>query len=267
MKNNKAFTLIELLVVIAIIALLLSIIMPALGKVKEAAKRVLCSSDVRQVGLGLSVYSEGNNSKMLPMTEPDGDDTDDAQPHWGVVAYNDEYRDSNGDMIPLHLAKLYDQGILDNPEIFYCPAQPRNPNYHLPYYYDAYTENGTKPWGTVAISSLTGDSSGTYCRTSYNYWTYNAKRLQDIPSYKAIMVDNVQEWEVLPHRKGNATSDTDPKGLSALYVDGHVSFVTDDRLWDDDVWKDKNRDNGQYGDGPGNDKEAFENILRVLDGQ
>ena len=66
MKMQKAFTLIELLVVIAIIALLLSIIMPSLGKAKEAAKMVICASNQRQIINGVSSYASDHNSQMPP---------------------------------------------------------------------------------------------------------------------------------------------------------------------------------------------------------
>ncbi len=60
MKNKRAFTLIELLVVIAIIAMLLAIVMPALKKAKEAGKRVICQSNVRQLTQAWKTYAEEN---------------------------------------------------------------------------------------------------------------------------------------------------------------------------------------------------------------
>jgi len=60
MQRGKAFTLIELLVVIAIIALLLSILVPALNKVKVQAQFVVCGNNIRQVGLAEVMYTTAN---------------------------------------------------------------------------------------------------------------------------------------------------------------------------------------------------------------
>jgi len=61
---NKGFTLIELLVVIAIIALLLSILIPSLSKVKVAVEEILCRSNIRQYGLAGKMYMEDYHSKF-----------------------------------------------------------------------------------------------------------------------------------------------------------------------------------------------------------
>ncbi|MCK5566211.1 MAG: type II secretion system protein [Planctomycetes bacterium] len=63
-QKKKAFTLIELLVVIAIIALLLSILMPALNAVKEQAKAVVCASHIKQWGIILSFYTTDNEDRF-----------------------------------------------------------------------------------------------------------------------------------------------------------------------------------------------------------
>ena len=63
--KKKGFTLIELLVVIAIIALLLSIVMPALRKVKEKGKTIVCGSHIRSLTQVWVLYTEENNGKII----------------------------------------------------------------------------------------------------------------------------------------------------------------------------------------------------------
>ncbi|MCF7957125.1 MAG: type II secretion system GspH family protein [Phycisphaerae bacterium] len=60
MKKNKGFTLIELLVVISIIALLVAILMPALGKAKKQAQNAVCQSNMKTYGLVISMYLQEN---------------------------------------------------------------------------------------------------------------------------------------------------------------------------------------------------------------
>jgi len=64
MATKRGFTLIELLVVIAIIALLMSILMPALAKVKEQARTVGCMANLRQWGVTGTMYAEANSGKL-----------------------------------------------------------------------------------------------------------------------------------------------------------------------------------------------------------
>ena len=58
MHRRQAFTLIELLVVIAIIALLMAVIVPALRRVRDQAREVICMNNLRQVGLAANMYAE-----------------------------------------------------------------------------------------------------------------------------------------------------------------------------------------------------------------
>jgi prepilin-type N-terminal cleavage/methylation domain-containing protein len=64
-RRRSGFTLIELLVVIAIIALLMSILMPALQRVKKQARSVACLSKLKQWGLFFSMYAEDYNGKFM----------------------------------------------------------------------------------------------------------------------------------------------------------------------------------------------------------
>ena len=64
-KKRYGFTLIELLVVISIIALLLSILMPSLQKAKEMARRVVCASHLRQMGIAELIYAS-DMDKLFP---------------------------------------------------------------------------------------------------------------------------------------------------------------------------------------------------------
>jgi prepilin-type N-terminal cleavage/methylation domain-containing protein/prepilin-type processing-associated H-X9-DG protein len=74
-RNKKAFTLIELLVVISIIAVLMSILMPALAKVRSSAKRVFCGTRQKDIGTAFSLYSVENNNRLPYSVEHEYDIT------------------------------------------------------------------------------------------------------------------------------------------------------------------------------------------------
>jgi prepilin-type N-terminal cleavage/methylation domain-containing protein len=75
--GTAGFTLIELLVVIAIIGILAAMLLPALSKTKESSKRAKCLSNLRQVGVGVNMYTGENSDFLLVAKRNVLDDTND----------------------------------------------------------------------------------------------------------------------------------------------------------------------------------------------
>ncbi len=184
-RTRRAFTLVELLVVIGIIALLISMLLPALNKARDASKTIVCQSNIRSQLLAQHAYAADNKGKFAAHIEPWPDCA-----FWGPfkpggMYYTEGYNRSN-----LSIA-MFDRKYLNNPKVMVCPRLAQYADMEgYDYYADALADNGSVGgWG----------SSSDYRLSPYAWYAgYRPMVNRSSPTVytllKPVMVDGESQW-------------------------------------------------------------------------
>lgn len=184
MKNKTAFTLIELLVVIAIIAILASLLMPALSKSKEGARSIQCAGNLKQMGYAFYEYTGDNNG-------------------WALWYYR-----GGGGWWP---NRLYP--YLNNQLVYWCPAHTPKPTSFI-------TETTTtRDSASYGYNRQMGGSWNPAAGQVYNVNVLRAKNLTT-----TIVVGDSNDdgfWQIIISGYADISSRHN-SGTNFLWMDGHT---------------------------------------------
>ncbi|BCM88204.1 hypothetical protein IAD21_00031 [Abditibacteriota bacterium] len=237
LSRNKAFTLIELLVVIAIIAILAAILFPVFARARENSRRSVCQSNLKQIGLAITQYSQDYDERFPIGNYYSGDATTGNIPWMEIVnpytagGYKGGTGPNAGKTVSIYVCPSY--AFSDPQNIIQRPSNGYPLNYWLTKFYGSIGTGGvvgnTPEWNAppVSIASvqeasrvvLTAEGSGGRVTTTGN----------DIPdgqSGAATDTGNITTaiWKGFGYNYVTGR-DRHFGGSNYLFVDGHVKWV------------------------------------------
>jgi prepilin-type N-terminal cleavage/methylation domain-containing protein/prepilin-type processing-associated H-X9-DG protein len=183
MKSRQGFTLIELLVVIAIIAVLIALLLPAVQSAREAARRIQCTNNMKQIGLALHNYLSANNAFPMGGTpQMDARNVSQAQGPYEWMNYSSfammlPYLEQNPIFNACNLLICPDTGhgyaqaaniTVYNTKVnaFLCPSDPYSGIQNLCNYAACFGTTTYMPYYQAPVggntASSTGDTSGLF---------------------------------------------------------------------------------------------------------
>ena len=211
--KRKGFTLIELLTVIGIVSILAAMIFPVFQSVREAGRRTACLSNLRNLGMACSLYSQDNDD-FYPLG---GDPFDLKTNYWKTVGGKDWLLVSQ--MKPINVVL---QPYVNSQNAWRCPSDSGFSSYQLNSLYPLDAKNssfetfGTSYYYTTKIVLAHATTSGL---TAYNMWDVEAEHYPEYgPSEIPLLFDGWGGWhgeEQTPYRRYNV-----------LMADGHAKSLS-----------------------------------------
>jgi len=222
LSRARGFTLIELLVVISIIGLLIALLLPAIKKAKETARRSLCLSNVRQVITGCHVYAEENDGYF----PENSSGSMNASLTFEVYSTRQSW---------FGIGHLYHEGIVSDVKVFYCPSQVNEGVLTYPY---GWHGDPRIPPGPDGQGRGWLGSAGFYRSVGYFYRIFGQLNpgitVADVKALNQMNTSDVKRPAALVADVFNPSwaHIEQPIGLNVGFTDGHGSFVAPE---DEDV--------------------------------
>jgi len=218
MPNNRAaFTLIELLVVIAIISIIAAILFPAFASAREKARRTMCLSNQRQIGLGIMQYVEDNDEAM-----PNASHGAIGAGSTGVwMPYNTYPASATGSPPVAHDFNITGSGIypyIKNAQVFTCPDDSQGQVTG-----DSYAYNSCLTTPDQAIPLWPGKSLSTVDKPSDTLLITEEGNAPGISTNDGVLNMN-NTGGTTPAFDYNGYSQRHDAGACVLLVDGHAKY-------------------------------------------